>query len=68
VIADRSVLEGRLADTIARFAAGAVPRPEYWGGYVVAPHEIEFWQGRANRLHDRLRRGSLCHVSIPLCT
>lgn len=55
VIADRTVLDQQLADVTTRYAGGPVPRPEHWGGYVVAPHEIEFWQGRANRLHDRLR-------------
>ncbi len=55
VIASRDVLERETAATAARRAGGAVPRPPHWGGYAVAPETIEFWQGRSNRLHDRLR-------------
>jgi pyridoxamine 5'-phosphate oxidase len=54
VIAGRSVLEARLAEANARFP-GDVPAPDAWGGYVVSPEQIEFWQGRTNRMHDRLR-------------
>jgi pyridoxamine 5'-phosphate oxidase len=56
VIADRSVLEQRLADVEARFADGEeVPRPPYWGGFRVVPAWIEFWHHRDDRLHDRIR-------------
>jgi len=56
VVADRAVLERRLAELTEQYAHGQeVPRPEHWGGYRVIPHTIEFWQGRENRLHDRLR-------------
>jgi pyridoxamine 5'-phosphate oxidase len=56
VISDRQFLEDRLQALLEKFKEGdEVPRPEQWGGYRVAPHTIEFWQGRANRLHDRLR-------------
>jgi pyridoxamine 5'-phosphate oxidase len=50
---DREALEDRLRETAERFAAGAVPRPPFWGGFAVVPERIEFWQGQAARLHDR---------------
>lgn len=55
VIADRDELRHRLAETETRFADQAVVRPSHWGGYVLAPDTIEFWQARRSRLHDRLR-------------
>lgn len=55
VIADRSVLEGWYAEVEARFDGVEVPRPPHWGGFRVIPEELEFWQGRESRLHDRFR-------------
>jgi pyridoxamine 5'-phosphate oxidase len=49
----RAELDERWAELDARWAGAPVPRPPQWGGYRLAPREIEFWQGRANRLHDR---------------
>lgn len=54
VIADRGVLERRLAEAAERFP-GEVPRPAFWGGFRVVPQTIEFWHHRDDRLHDRLR-------------
>jgi pyridoxamine 5'-phosphate oxidase len=52
----RDVLEKRYAEIAAKYPQGSsVPRPDYWGGYLVRPESIEFWQGRYSRLHDRLR-------------
>lgn len=53
-IADRAALEERLAEVEALFP-GDVPLPDFWGGYRIVPDRVEFWQGRDNRLHDRLR-------------
>jgi pyridoxamine 5'-phosphate oxidase len=56
VIPERAYLEERLDFLKRQFPdLTAIPRPPHWGGYRVAPHTIEFWQGRDNRLHDRLR-------------
>jgi len=55
VLQKREELDARLAATGERFNGQDIPLPDYWGGYVVVPETIEFWQGRANRVHDRLR-------------
>jgi len=54
VVADRGVLEQRTAEAETAYAEGEVPRPPHWGGVRVEPRVIEFWQGRRDRLHDRL--------------
>ncbi len=57
-LADRAELDARLGEIEARFGTeggGEVPRPAHWGGYLVRPDAIEFWQGQVGRLHDRFR-------------
>ncbi|MBP4136829.1 pyridoxamine 5'-phosphate oxidase [Flavobacterium geliluteum] len=55
VIPSRTFLEDNLKQLEKDYEGKSIPRPENWGGYLVTPLQVEFWQGRANRLHDRIR-------------
>jgi len=55
VLSSREELDRRVRELTDRFPGNPIPRPPYWGGYRVRPTVFEFWQGRPNRLHDRLR-------------
>jgi pyridoxamine 5'-phosphate oxidase len=52
---DRDALDQRVAEHEARFGGSVVPRPPHWGGFLLRPARIEFWQGQVGRLHDRFR-------------
>jgi len=54
-LSSREELEARMREIEGRYAEGPIPRPPHWGGYRVVPRTIEFWTGRENRLHDRIR-------------
>jgi pyridoxamine 5'-phosphate oxidase len=54
IISSRKVLEAALYQLKEKFGDGQIPLPDFWGGYRIIPSTIEFWQGRENRLHDRL--------------
>ena len=55
IITDRTALENEVENVKIKFMEEQLVRPTFWGGYIVAPSLIEFWQGRSNRLHDRLQ-------------
>ena len=55
VVDSRATLDARLAVHQQQYAEGEIPLPPFWGGYALLPDRVEFWQGRDNRLHDRLR-------------
>lgn len=55
VVPSRTFLEENLKQLESDYEGIVIPRPKHWGGFLVVPIEVEFWQGRANRLHDRIR-------------
>jgi pyridoxamine 5'-phosphate oxidase len=53
-VASREVIEESYLNYLKKFDTNPIPRPPFWGGYIVKPKKMEFWQGRSSRLHDRI--------------
>ncbi|XP_009072626.1 PREDICTED: pyridoxine-5'-phosphate oxidase, partial [Acanthisitta chloris] len=66
VIPDREFLRKRNAELEEQYRDTTVPKPPYWGGYILEPEVMEFWQGQTNRLHDRIVFRRLREGSAPL--
>jgi pyridoxamine 5'-phosphate oxidase len=63
-IESREILDQKLRELELQFDGKMIPKPQHWGGFEVEPLEFEFWQGRPNRLHDRIRYRKEEHVWI----